>query len=408
MTETHLHVATSLAGIPQTKKGNPIPGKFEENDEHDCVAEFLYTYDLAGRGWTVDTQLHIAAHAVVVKGYSLTLYSNTDTQTAGWFELGSYTGNVIPSFALDASNYSGSGVWANSADISSPNSAWYDEILLADAIWISSTDGLEGNAGYDQWRLFKEEFNIPEWAINIMGSIQFTADNAVATYLGSNVIAETSYVYAIGPPIPRDDSVRHFKNLYGPYDFFPQTGLNSLNFVVRNYYSTSGSNPTGLLYRAEISYDQSETAWATGFDFPGKNWATYFKYLVQPVLIEEISIDPKNPAGATSTAILENEVEYEFVVSGTWENRTWERVDAKYCSADSWATPGTEAPSGGYPDELLELYVDGGSVDWGAYSDTHIYTLDFTGSGFAVNFAVHDTYYGDNVNSTMQVEIWTK
>ena len=36
--ETHLHVATTLGGfdgIPQTKKGNPIPGKFEYKSHHD-------------------------------------------------------------------------------------------------------------------------------------------------------------------------------------------------------------------------------------------------------------------------------------------------------------------------------------------------------------------------------------
>ena len=65
--ETHLQVATSLDGIPHTKKGNPIPGHFEENDEHDCVTEVLYNYNLVDKGWHVDDKLFIAAHAVVKK-----------------------------------------------------------------------------------------------------------------------------------------------------------------------------------------------------------------------------------------------------------------------------------------------------------------------------------------------------
>ena len=40
--ETHLHIATSLAGIPQTKTGNPIPGKFEYKGEHDSVESYQY------------------------------------------------------------------------------------------------------------------------------------------------------------------------------------------------------------------------------------------------------------------------------------------------------------------------------------------------------------------------------
>jgi hypothetical protein len=67
ITETHLQVATSLDGIPQTKKENPIPGRFEENDKHDCVSAVEYTYELAEKGWAACDQLFIAAHAVVRK-----------------------------------------------------------------------------------------------------------------------------------------------------------------------------------------------------------------------------------------------------------------------------------------------------------------------------------------------------
>ena len=64
LTETHLHVATSLEGIPQTKKGNPIPGKFTYKDEYDpCVTE--YTNDIGLGGYT--GTVYIAFHAVVCK-----------------------------------------------------------------------------------------------------------------------------------------------------------------------------------------------------------------------------------------------------------------------------------------------------------------------------------------------------
>ena len=62
LTETHLDVAGSLAGIPQTKKGNPIPGKFADKDEHDCVSNFTYSIDVSSLGCE---GLIIAAHAVV-------------------------------------------------------------------------------------------------------------------------------------------------------------------------------------------------------------------------------------------------------------------------------------------------------------------------------------------------------
>ena len=63
LNETHLHVATSLAGIPQNN-GNPIPGKFDyKDDDLGCVHDIEYVIPLDG--WEAGTDLFIAAHAVV-------------------------------------------------------------------------------------------------------------------------------------------------------------------------------------------------------------------------------------------------------------------------------------------------------------------------------------------------------
>ena len=61
--ETHLAIADSIAGIPQTKKGNPIPGQFPYSMVHEPpVSEYTYTIDATQ--WASTTQLFIAAHAV--------------------------------------------------------------------------------------------------------------------------------------------------------------------------------------------------------------------------------------------------------------------------------------------------------------------------------------------------------
>jgi len=63
MTETHLHVDGGLNPIPQTKKGNPIPGQFDYSECHEpCVTEYTYEVEL---DWAPCTVLEIAAHAVV-------------------------------------------------------------------------------------------------------------------------------------------------------------------------------------------------------------------------------------------------------------------------------------------------------------------------------------------------------
>ena len=62
--ETHLAVATSLDDIPQ-KKGNPLVSHFPYKLVHLSVTEYVYVINLEEAGYTVDTELYIAAHADV-------------------------------------------------------------------------------------------------------------------------------------------------------------------------------------------------------------------------------------------------------------------------------------------------------------------------------------------------------
>lgn len=66
MTESHLAVATTLAGIPQTSTGNPRVGNFPYKTTHNpAVTDFTYTIPLASVGYVPGDNLFIAAHAVV-------------------------------------------------------------------------------------------------------------------------------------------------------------------------------------------------------------------------------------------------------------------------------------------------------------------------------------------------------
>lgn len=65
ITETHLHVATRPEDLPQTRKGNAIPGRFDYKGAYDDgVTEATHSITLAN--WPAGTQLYIAAHCVVV------------------------------------------------------------------------------------------------------------------------------------------------------------------------------------------------------------------------------------------------------------------------------------------------------------------------------------------------------
>ena len=66
--QTHLHVADSLAGIPQTKTGNPKIGNFAYQTTHNPLVT-TYTYTIAKTALSLDANqsVAIAAHAVVVQ-----------------------------------------------------------------------------------------------------------------------------------------------------------------------------------------------------------------------------------------------------------------------------------------------------------------------------------------------------
>ena len=65
MSEAHVAVATTLAGIPQTKTGNPIPGRFSYSATFDPeVSSSIFTIPLSSLGNSA-SNLFVAAHAIV-------------------------------------------------------------------------------------------------------------------------------------------------------------------------------------------------------------------------------------------------------------------------------------------------------------------------------------------------------
>ena len=84
ITETHLHVAQTVAEIPQ-KNGNPPPGKFDYgNDDLDCTDTDLIIVPLDG----LSDKIIIAAHAVVKESYC-------DQEQAVVYGMERYNGKVL-------------------------------------------------------------------------------------------------------------------------------------------------------------------------------------------------------------------------------------------------------------------------------------------------------------------------
>ena len=251
LTETHLHVAVCIEDIPQTKKGNPIPGKFDYEGEHDCVTEYTYIIPLT---LVPGDKLYIAAHAVVV-----------DTS----IEMEEI---VVSRPGIDAygplDNYAGLGdtIWGlvKPAVATWNHPAWLpvtESPLMLGATWIS-TDTLVENPDINSWRWFHDEINIQGYPL--AGSVvSATADNEDEVYLNGVLIGS-------------DNNWPSINN----YSISPQPGVNTLDFIVFNWAWGGGvyANPTGLIYKATINYYPEESAWAGEEPLPGDNWATYFTY----------------------------------------------------------------------------------------------------------------------------------
>jgi len=100
ITETHLAVANSLEEIPQTKKFNPIPGKFPYSSKYDlAVTEYTYTIPLEDG----DTDLYIATHAKVEKQIDGGIIQEEtawgygdDFNGANWATYSEYTVTQVP------------------------------------------------------------------------------------------------------------------------------------------------------------------------------------------------------------------------------------------------------------------------------------------------------------------------
>jgi len=257
MTETHLAVVTSVADFPTNKPGNLMVGHFPYGEENIFQNTWEEIIELSAIPAKAEQELFIAAHAVVADT-SITMeevvVSRPGIDVYG--PLGYYAGL-------------GDIIWgsANLAVATWPHPAWLANINIPDATWISTAEYVEDPVN-NSWRWFHDEITLPEKGYYIAGSVVLaTADNAEEVYFNEESVGSNG-----DWRVPTEYSIE------------PQPGLNTLDFIVRNYAQAGGSvasNPTGLIYKTTVTYYPEESAWAAGFDFPGANWATYFDYTVQ-------------------------------------------------------------------------------------------------------------------------------
>jgi hypothetical protein len=379
--ETHLHVADSLSGIPQTKNGNPIPGQFEHSDPHGCVTEYTYQLDL---DWSTGTGLFIAAHAALGQQEAIAIVSGDGSTMVTQRRSGNVVGPFTPLNQAAVLAWEPGPAYPNDGPDDSgweANSLWDQNLSInmiptgADWIWESYQvlDPIYGTV-----LTFQRSFDIGE---PIAGNLKIACDNGYEVFLNGAPLGDDN-VYGVWRPSDLKQAFVDVNgwNAVGSYDLGGDllAGANVLTIDVANEYfdtddsgngapGTVSSNPGACIFAMDVDhYADGETAWAAGTDFPGKNWATYFEYTVQDPTIVIAGWDAarggsyrlNNNAAATSD--LEGIYsDVEFPELNTLTDANLANVDVVVLSS-VYANSGAITPLTGDEQDALLGFVEGG------------------------------------------------
>jgi hypothetical protein len=260
ITETHLAIGDNFCDdIPQTKKGNPIPGQFEYSNYHDYVSEFLYTIP---NTWPTGTSLYIAAHAVVkkpIEGCYQTVWQIGDVETVDpltnqltcYYNEFNWDGPVIviwPPFAnpfIVGTTPTNQFPWNSNKAFNYAhdfNINWNGGLPFGGKLTLSWSPGKSGTE------------------TKIITDID---NSESATFIETGGSSSTGW-----------QSYKLVQSVMTP------SALDSGSHVFR-FQHTTGDGTLWDWVRLEKPCEHEETAWGDGTDFPGKNWATYIIYGVE-------------------------------------------------------------------------------------------------------------------------------
>lgn len=254
--ETHLHVATSLDGIPQ-KRGNPPPGQFDyQNDYDPSVTEDTYEIDLDG----ITGELFIAAHAVVQKTTIIT-------------ETPYYASVVVDSYQGEKKD--GNPVRSERSD---PDQGLVFETGRDEHNFFS--------LGFGGWIILEFDCPIQNGEGNDVKIIEDTWGTYPLETANVSASQDGNAWYDLGEA---DNLTRDVLGIHTISEF----DLGSLGWAeyikVEDTTDPVGHNNSSDGYdlnAVEVLHDcveiEEETAWGDGgHDFSGSNWATYITYTVQ-------------------------------------------------------------------------------------------------------------------------------
>ena len=415
MTETHLQLADGLAGVPQTKKGNPIPGQFDYSMDHDCVKTFTYPPIPIGDFVAYDDVI-VAAHAKVkapIGACTETVWQIGDVEQLEVYPEGTPNeGQELLTNYADEFNWEGATPYTAGPGLSANKPAF-------------TTPFVVGTTPVSEFPYNSNATAVNNYATNIDvqwdGHLHFGGTLTVSWSPGQSAneikvvspgLAPSTFTQ-VGTPI---SGAGYFLDRYPVYEDQAVAAPLGTGTHTINFQHTTGDGTFWDWIRLERPCETYESAWGAveqgETQFPGNNWATYFTYTVDKVLVETVQVPSENAVGISSTILLGDGVDYLLKASGTYDYGPG-LADAQ-CSdrpgSAGWLN-GDFLGSSNY----LEVWVDGAAFDWTPAEGcqaTHLYSGTYSGDGSTVAFFIPDSCrggtlgcYGDN-SGYITVEIW--
>lgn len=155
----------------------------------------------------------------------------------------------------------------------------------------------------------------------------------------------------------------------------------------------------------------------TGLDFGGHYKYGCSKSILEDwhngtYLLETVTIPAIQETDTLSNTVLKTGYDYVITAKGTASAIEDNSIlfDAEY-SSTSGENPWVDGVTGyeGFGLNLLDLMVNGGFIDWGAYNPLHIYTHTVSGANAPLGLRVWDVYYPNNLGNLtadIAVKLW--
>ncbi len=277
LTETSVAVASELKGIPQTDKNNPIPGQFTKTGN---------TATFALNNWPPGTKLVIAVHTIAKKiiGY-------------GPPNLIDFAAS-LPDQAYVTVSYPGTNCYFNATVTGWPSGPFTTSAWCIDTDHFISPGRQYTVTPYSSYETlpagivsYPENFDLINWLINqnyigktsACGGNYTSGDMQAAIWTLTESSVPASSLSTVGPWSQcRVDEILAAARANGE-GYTPPCGAYTVVVLV----PIDGSQVIIIALKADCTpiYGSGETAWAAQslgtIQFPGKNWATYFEYIVQ-------------------------------------------------------------------------------------------------------------------------------